>query len=396
MEKNIDIERAITLLKENVVEKNEVEELNISEGLGKILAQELYSSICQPPFSKSAMDGYALNSMDLKSSNEFIIQGYIYAGDNFQEKLLKNHCCRIMTGGKIPDNCDIVIKQEECEKIGDKIKVLNYNLKQKNICYCAEEYEKGNLLIRKGKKLDFIDLGILSAGGVQKIFVKKMIKIALLVTGDEVVEVGKNLEEGKIFDANGMLLKNRLEELGYPITFMEYLKDDELKIKEKIKEIAKDVDLIITTGGVSVGDKDIFHNIYTDKEFQRIFWRVNLKPGTPVMFGKFENTPILSLSGNPFASLVTFELLGRVLISLIQGDEKIIPKKISTKINSDFLKSSDKKRFVRGKYDFTTLEIPKGLHTSSSLINLQDCNVLVEIPPNKILKSGDNVEIWIL
>lgn len=395
MEKNIDIERALELLEKNIAEKQCIEEIEISRALGKILAQNVYSTISQPPFSKSAMDGYALNSADLDNCSEFTIQSIIYAGDGGEKNILKNHCYRIMTGGKIPENCDIVIRQEDCERAGEKIKILKYNIAQRNICYKGEEYKENSLLLKKNKKLNYIDLGILSSAGINKINVKKDIKIALLITGDEVVKSGLELEDGKIFDANGMLLKSRLQELGYSVVFMEYFGDDENKIKNTIDTLVKnEIDLIITTGGVSVGEKDIFHNVYQDIE--RIFWRVNLKPGTPVMFGKVGKIPILSLSGNPFASLVTFEIFARKIISILQGDKDILPQKIIAVIDSDFFKKSDKLRFIRGEYKFNTLKIPQGLHTSSSLINLQNCNVLVEIPANEIIKKGDEVRIWVL
>jgi molybdopterin molybdotransferase len=192
-----------------------------------------------------------------------------------------------------------------------------------------------------------------------------------------------------------MLLTQRLKELGYEVDIFEYLEDDALKLAQRLKELVSKVDVIITTGGVSVGEKDIFHEAIDLAGGEKIFWRVNLKPGTPALFSLIDSCPVLSLSGNPFAACVTFEILGRTLLGFLQKDSLLPLKRNSGALLSDFSKGGDKRRFVRGKFCNGKIEIPDGLHSSYALGSMKGCNVLVEIPSGSNgVKSGDEVVIW--
>lgn len=370
MKKNIEIEEAFKIFESSVKDIG-IEKISISKGLGYILAEDIFSPINQPPFSKSAMDGVTLNSKNLKENFKFTIKSTVYAGDNCSISLGSNEIHRIMTGAKLPPDCDIVIPQEYCSFQGSEVVIQKYGKKGDNICFLGEDFQRGELLLKKGEKLDYISLALLSSIGVTEIQVYKKIKIALIITGDEISNPWESLKEGKIFDSNGMLLTQRL------------------------KELASKVDVIITTGGVSVGEKDIFHEAIDLAGGEKIFWRVNLKPGTPALFSLIDSCPVLSLSGNPFAACVTFEILGRTLLGFLQKDSLLPLKRNSGALLSDFSKGGDKRRFVRGKFCNGKIEIPDGLHSSYALGSMKGCNVLVEIPSGSNgVKSGDEVVIW--
>lgn len=394
MKYNIEIEESYEIFKEYTTNLM-IKDIDISNGLGYILAEDIYSPINQPPFSKSAMDGIVLKFENLKNNLKFHLKDSIYAGDDYLPEIKSNEVCKIMTGAKIPKGCDIVIPKEHCKFEKDMVIVEKIGRQWQNICFLGEDFKKGDLLLRKGDKLDYINLAILSSVGITKIRVYEKIKIALLVSGDEIVSPWKKLESGKIYDSNGMLLTQRLKELGYEITIFQYLEDEANKVAKQLIDIANKVDLIITTGGVSVGDKDIFHEAITLSEGEKIFWRVNIKPGTPVLFSKLRNCPILSLSGNPFAACVTFEVLGRFLISVIQNDKELFLKKNRAILLNDFPKGGNKRRFVRGKYIDGKVAIPDGLHSSYALGNLRGCNLLIDIPCGSSgVKKGDEVTVW--
>lgn len=394
MKKNIEIEEAFKIFESSVKDIG-IEKISISKGLGYILAEDIFSPINQPPFSKSAMDGVTLNSKNLKENFKFTIKSTIYAGDNCSISLGSNEIHRIMTGAKLPPDCDIVIPQEYCSFQRREVVIQKYGKKGDNICFLGEDFQRGELLLKKGEKLDYISLALLSSIGVTEIQVYKKIKIALIITGDKISNPWESLKEGKIFDSNGMLLTQRLKELGYEVDIFEYLEDSTLKLAQRLKELASKVDVIITTGGVSVGEKDIFHEAIDLAGGEKIFWRVNLKPGTPALFSLIDSCPVLSLSGNPFAACVTFEILGRTLLGFLQKDSLLPLKRNSGALLSDFSKGGDKRRFVRGKFCNGKIEIPDGLHSSYALGSMKGCNVLVEIPSGSNgVKSGDEVVIW--
>ena len=183
MKKNIEIEEAFKIFESSVKDIG-IEKISISKGLGYILAEDIFSPINQPPFSKSAMDGVTLNSKNLKENFKFTIKSTVYAGDNCSISLGSNEIHRIMTGAKLPPDCDIVIPQEYCSFQGREVVIQKYGKKGDNICFLGEDFQRGELLLKKGEKLDYISLALLSSIGVTEIQVYKKIKIALIITGD--------------------------------------------------------------------------------------------------------------------------------------------------------------------------------------------------------------------
>ena len=212
-----------------------------------------------------------------------------------------------MTGAMLPQGCDCVLRQEDTD-LGNPVRIYASLPPYKNYVYQGEDYRTGSLLLPAGTRLDAAALGVLASAGLTEVAVRRRPKVGLLTTGDEVVEAGQPLPPGKIYGSNGALLTARLTELGIP-SLCRHAADSPAAVAKAMEGMLADCDLLITTGGVSVGDKDIFHQALPLLGAERVFWKVDLKPGTPAMFSRYKGKPILSLSGNPFAAFTTFELL---------------------------------------------------------------------------------------
>lgn len=324
MKFRIELEEAVSIMEENIHEIYEIEEVPLKEADGRVLGEDIYAPVNNPPFDRSPLDGYALIAEDSRNADKdnpvkLKVIDEVFAGGYSEKVLNHGEAVRIMTGAKLPKGCDAIIKQEDTNEGMDIVEIYGQLKKYDNYCFEGEDVKKGTLLMKKGDLLSYIHIGILSGMGYDKVRVKRTVKAALLVTGDEVGVPGKPLDEGKIYDSNMHIFNARLNGLGIDVTVCEIIGDDYKVVGDKIKEVIDDVDIIITTGGVSVGKKDILHEALPYIGAETLYWKVNLKPGTPAMFSIYKNKPVLSLSGNPFASLATFELLGRPILAKMSG-----------------------------------------------------------------------------
>ncbi len=398
MKKFVELDEAIELMKNYSCSIEETELIPLKEANGRILAENIYALLPQPIFSKSAVDGYALNYKDTISASQsapikMSVKENIYAGDYSDYEIKHNEAVRIMTGARVPKSCNCVIRLEDTND-SDDLAIYVEAKENQNICIQGEDFEKGEELLSKDIKLDYITLAIISSIGKNEVLVYKKLKIALCVTGDEVVFPGRELKPGKIYDSNTMLISQRLKVLGYDCDTY-HIHDDIEECRNTLSDLSKKYDLIITTGGVSVGRKDILHDAL--KEEEKKFWKVRLKPGTPALFSVMNETPILSLSGNPFACLTTFELLGRNLISYMQKDELLKPVSTKAVMENCFNKKSSRRRFVRAIYHQGKVLILSGMHSSNELKSLIGCNALIDIPnKSDVLKENDEVTVWLL
>lgn len=397
MKSFISLEEAIEILNENI-EKLEEEEINIVDALNRIVSKNIYSKINNPPFNKSAMDGYALNYEDGFLNNELKVIDKVFAGNYSEEVLTKNTCIRIMTGAPIPSGANCVVKQEDVELINNNI-ILKKTLKEyENVCLEGEDIKKDSLIVNSGKKLDYADIGLLASTGIEKIKVYRKPKIAFLSTGDEVVDITSNLGYGKIYNSNKYSIISRLKELNYEIDNINHINDDFNEIGNFINNISKEIDIIITTGGVSVGEKDLLKEAVKSINGERIFWKVNIKPGSAMLFSKVNNKPVISLSGNPTAALTTFELLVKPVLERLKGKDIIEIKREKAILKGEFKKVANKKRYLRGHYyieDFKQYvyitQTKSGNGILSSAIN---SNCIIEINENNEIKQdGDIVSI---
>ena len=373
------------------------EVLPLNLALGRTLAVDITAPLDQPPFDRSPLDGYALRSADLAGVDRdhpavLEVVDTLYAGDNAKIPVKPGQAVRIMTGAMLPPGCDCVVPQEQTDR-GAPVKVFVSLKPRQNYIYQGEDYRKGSLLLKKGTRLDAAALGVLSSAGLTEAEVYRRPKVGLLTTGDEVVSSGTPLPAGKIYGSNQMLLAARLTELGFE-SESAHQSDDPASVAEAMKELLKSCDMLITTGGVSVGDKDIFHQALPLLGAEQVFWRVDLKPGTPAMYSTYRGKPILSLSGNPFAAFTTFELLARPLLAALSGEGG--PRWGEGVLDTPFPKASPKRRFIRGRYEAGHITLPEG-HSSGLLASLVGCNCLAELPAGSPpAEAGQKVRILLL
>ncbi|WP_042272836.1 molybdopterin molybdotransferase MoeA [[Clostridium] dakarense] len=398
MKSFISLEEAIEILNSNT-RPLEVEEVDLINGINKTLAQDIYSKINNPPFDKSAMDGYAIISEDtLNTKVKLKVIGTVYAGESSANEVTKNTAIKIMTGAPIPKGANAVVKQEDVN-IYDKFIEINKAVKRnQNICFEGEDITKGILLVNKHKKLNYADIGIIASSGINKIKVYKKPKIAFISTGDEVLDINENLTEGKIYNSNKYSILSRIHELGYDVVGINHAKDSSQNIGSIINEFSRNANLIITTGGVSVGEKDLLKDAMDYIGAEKLFWKVTIKPGSAVLCSKLNNTIIISLSGNPIASLTAFELLVRTTLEKLSGKEKIEIKREKAILLGSFSKKSPQKRFIRGKIVYNEgrqyvamTQIKSGNGILSSTI---DSNCLIEVEKgNTGVEEGTLVDI---
>ena len=371
--------------------------LPLERALGRTLAADVAAPLDQPPFDRSPLDGYALRSADLAGATRdrpavLEVVDTVYAGDEARIPVGPGQAVRLMTGAMLPPGCDCVVPQEDTDR-GDPVSVFVSLKPFQNYVYQGEDYRKGALLLEKGTRLDAASLGVLAGAGLTEAEVYRQPRVGLLTTGDEVVSPGTALPAGKIYGSNQMLLAARLAELGFE-TETAHRGDDPAAVAEAMRELLETCDVLLTTGGVSVGDKDIFHQALPLLGAERIFWRVNLKPGTPAMYSVYEGKPILSLSGNPFAAFTTFELLARPLLAALSGEEA--PRWGEGVLDTPFPKASPRRRFIRGQYENGHITLPEG-HASGMLASLVGCNCLAELPAGSPpAEAGTRVRILLL
>ncbi|MDK0617689.1 molybdopterin molybdotransferase MoeA [Clostridium perfringens] len=403
MKKFIALEEALEILNKNTKAlKSEV--VSIKDSLKRVLYGDVKSKINNPPFNKSVFDGYAFKSEDSKGTSkenpiELKIVDEIFAGMWPEIEIKSGEAIRIMTGAPIPVGADCVLKQEETERHGDLVKIFKEMKANENISFMGEDIKIGETLIKKGKRLDYADLGIMASSGISEIIVYKKPKVSIISTGDEVCDINSTLKPGKIYDSNLYSLSARIEELGYNLFSMEHVGDNILKIGEAIEKAFEKSDIVFTTGGASVGEKDLMQKVSESIGFERLFWKIKIKPGSAVVCSKREEKILISLSGNPNAALTTFELLGKSVLKKLEGEEENINIKREKGVLMDsFNKKSPQRRFLRGNiiYDekgakVYITQIKSGNGILSSLLN---ANCLIEIEKgNEGLNRGEVVNI---
>lgn len=399
----ITLEQAVELVRENCSRLLEKERKPVREAGGRILAEDVYSELDNPPFPRSPVDGYAVRAEDLKGADrehpaKLKVCGCIYAGEDGQSrKIGKGQAMRIMTGAPFPEGSDTAVKQEDTDYGEDMVSVYREQKAFDNYCFQGEDYRRGERILSGGTCLTFAEQGILSGLGHTHISVYKKPVIYVFTTGDELCPPGTALRPGKIYDSNGTMVSARLKELGVEPYAVSHIADNEDAMAETLREACRHGDVIVTTGAVSVGKKDIMHQALELLGAEKIFWRVALQPGTPTIFSVYEGTPILSLSGNPFGAMANVELLLRPMLSKMTGDDRLEMERRRGIFEDTFPKKSRMRRFVRAIFRDGKVSLPRGIFSSGAMGTLRGCNCLLDIPPGSHpLEKGEQVTVWML
>ncbi|HEN9691041.1 TPA: molybdopterin molybdotransferase MoeA [Acinetobacter baumannii] len=391
----ISVDEAIELISNRPKKLGSIQQ-SLQNSLSRYLAKEIYSEINLPSFSQSAVDGYALccYAEDL-NNQKFQVTGEIRAGSESHDILSGGQAVRIFTGGKIPEGTTHVARQEIVEVVSAQEISLTEHIRPKaDIRFTGEEIQQGQLLAQVGHFLNIGSLAALSMAGVQTVDVYRAPKVAVLITGDEVAETAEDLAEGKIFDANGPLLKAWFEDYGLDIELI-HVADEADQVTHYFNQLKDSHDVVITTGGVSVGDYDFVRPCAFEVGFEQIFWKVKQKPGKPLFFAEYHNSQtrhscyLLGLPGNPAAVYVAMQVYGKSLLDALQGNRHG-PEWFTAILEHD-LKEDARERFLRmyAYFDAGQLKVKSlAKQQSHMLSNLMQANSLVRIPANTKLASG--------
>lgn len=395
----ISIDEALVLIQmqPNVLK---VETLPLVDCLNRYLAQAVYSAVNLPSFSQSAVDGYAINtSLEHLQDAIFEVIGEIKAGSDAEYQLLDGQAIRIFTGGKTPKGTTHVARQEivEIEK-NSKIRLVEHIKPQADIRFTGEEVKSGQQLADIGQKINIGALAALSMAGVQTIDVYRVPKVAVVITGDEVAETPEDLHAGKVFDANGPLLKAWFKDYGLHVEVLHIADEAEL-VTQCFEHLKQQYDVIISTGGVSVGDYDFVRPCAFETDFEQIFWKVKQKPGKPLFFAKYTSQDqanhacyLLGLPGNPAAVYVSMQIYGKALLDALQNQRQGM--QWFSAVLTHELKSDARERFLRmhAYFEQGQLKLQSlAKQQSHMLSNLMHANCLVRIPAQIKLEAGQTV-----
>ncbi len=306
-----------------------LETVALLDAVGRVLAHDIRSPINVPPKDNSAMDGYALRLNEANDQGQWQVVATRLAGDASELFVLPGEAVRIMTGAEVPDGADTVIMQEEIEREGDLIRLSSANgvadhRVAENIRPVGNDISEGHTIVSKGTRIDASHLGLIASVGIDQVTVYRRPKVAVISTGDELVEPGNPLPAGTIYNSNRYFLLPMLQKLGCEVTDYGTLEDDKALFERTFSEAAKSADFVITTGGVSVGDADYVKQVLDDLG-NIDFWKVAIKPGKPFACGRLSKNDsdqvgyLLGLPGNPVSAIVTFMLLARPAIQQFSG-----------------------------------------------------------------------------
>lgn len=376
------------------------EKLHLRDTLGRILADDIMSPFNVPGYNNSAMDGYALNCADLQSEiiHEFSIAGTAYAGKSFKGTCQTGECIRIMTGAPIPDGTDTVVMQEHAEALNDNcVRIGNIHKAGQNIRLKGEDIPQDSVVLKKNRQIVPSDLGVLASLGIGEVNVRRRVRVAFFSTGDELRSIGETLNDGEIYDSNRYSLYGMLAKLGCEILDMGVVRDDPDALREAFQNASTMADVVITSGGVSVGDADYIKPVLDDIG-EINFWKIAMKPGRPLTFGKLDNALFFGLPGNPVAVMVSFyQFVQPALHYLAQGEE-YMPHTVKAICTTPLRKRPGRFEFKRGYFspqDNGKFEVRKAGHQGSGILtSMSHANCFILLPEDsQDIGKGDHVII---
>jgi len=346
---SLSFEQALQRIQESIQPIKGKKNVTIREAAGHILADDVTSPLDVPPFINSAMDGYAIHSSDIPQSGDktLTIIGKSFAGAPFDGKVNAGETVRIMTGAVVPEGTDTVVMQEHAEVDGNQIKIGGEHKAKQNVRNPGDDFFSGDTIIKAGERLSPAKLGLLASVGVTEFKVVRKPVVAFFSTGDELKGVGQPLAPGDIYDSNRYILFGMLEKMGVDCIDMGVVADIKEEIEETLQEAANIADLVITSGGASVGEAD-FIKIILDEIGEVGFWKIAMKPGKPLAFGHINNTVFFGLPGNPVSAMATFYQFVQPSLKLLEGELIEEPIRLIAKCTNKIKKRPGRKDFQRG------------------------------------------------
>jgi molybdopterin molybdotransferase len=403
--------------------------LKLEEASGRILAEDIVASVTLPPFDNSAMDGYAVRAEDIltgdlpagQAGRTLQVIGEVQAGEITETVVQPGQAIRIMTGAPIPEGADAVVPQEMVESNGNQVKVLKEVQVGDHIRPAGEDVMPGTLLMKKGRKINPADIGVLASLGFENIKVSEKPTVAILATGDELLEIGDPLEPGKIRNSNMYALSSLFRSYGANPLNLGIARDKKEDLEEKLLPITNNqlpvTDILVTIGGVSVGDYDFVQEVLKNLGMEVLFWKVAVKPGKPLLFGKINHrrdaedaeidldkvskTLVFGLPGNPVSTMVTSELFIKPALLKMMGRKDWKPSFVKSILRGKGLKQKEGREVyvtsITEYQDGRFVSTPTSAQGSGLLTSISNANSLIKMGMDvKGFEVGDEVEVLLL
>lgn len=376
---------------------SEIEACKIENAYGRVLAEHIISPVNVPQYTNSAMDGYAIRSDDV-DRDSYQVVAEVMAGHAYDQPLQVGQAVKIMTGAPTPLNGDTVVMREQASQEGDKVTFNGAHIKAgQNVRQAGEDLTIGSDVFTAGTRLASPEMGMIASLGFGEANVFRKLKVAVFSTGDEVQAPGTEQKANSIYDSNRFTIMGMLEKLGCEILDFGILEDNEQLMIEALENASAQADVVMTSGGVSVGDAD-YIKLALDKLGQIDFWRINMRPGRPLAFGQINNKPFFGLPGNPVAVMVSFINFVEPALRKMQGEQGWKPLKVKAIATENLRSRQGRTEFSRGIYeldDTGRLTVrTTGKQGSGILRSMSEANCLIEISPAiDTVKAGESVTI---
>ena len=377
----------------------DMEKIAIRDALNRVLAEDIHSRVNVPSGMNSAMDGYAVNSGDIPANGvkELKVIGTSWAGRPFRGSVNAGNCVRIMTGAIMPKNTDTVIIQEDVERLDDVIRIDNSTKRGENVRQAGEDIKEGERVLTAGSRLNPADIGLIASLGIGEVRVARKLRVAFFSTGDELRSIGEPLEEGCVYDSNRYTLHGMLSRMGIEIIDMGVVRDEKDALETAFRSAAASADIVITSGGVSVGEADFVREILA-KVGQVEFWKVAMKPGRPLAFGKVGKAYFFGLPGNPVSVMVTFYQFVQPALRLLSGDRDPEAVTVKARCVSKLKKRPGRIEYQRGilqRDESGQMTVRKtGAQGSGILSSMSQANCFIILPmDNAGVEPGSEVDV---
>ena len=394
----MEAESCEKLLLEAVNGDSRRERISIDDAWGRVCAETVYAPFMVPPFPKSAMDGYAVKAEEIKNAArecpvKLTVAGELCAGDFALYDRKPMTAVRVMTGAPVPEGFDAVVRQEDTDYGQETVSVYRPVAPYTNYCKAGEDITEGQCVVERGVRLTSVHIGLLASLGVAYVEAVKPFQTAVIATGSELCAPGEKLGPGQIYDSISHMLCSSIRREGLALSGAWICADEEELFLSRLREACSKADVVITVGGVSVGKKDIVPLVLKKLGAREIFRGVDIQPGTPTMASILGDTVILSLSGNPYAALAHLGLFFWPLAAKLMGSKDFLPRRETAVFSGEYAKVNKRRRLLRALAAEGHVELPSGIHASSVIHNLADCNCFIDLEAGRCLHQGDTVKI---
>jgi molybdopterin molybdotransferase len=368
--------------------------LSILQAQDRFAAEDYFARLPLPMFDNSAMDGYAVIASDCKPGARLRVVGEQPAGVDRELRVSNGNTVRIFTGAPIPAGADAVLMQEDATRDADEILV---NAKVDPCEFVRQrgcDLSAGQKILSVGEKITAATVALLAAQGFDQIAVGGEVRAAIISTGDELAKPGEKLQPGQIYDSNSILLHALLRRVGAGVASNEQCADDNASLRKAFEAAGRN-EILIVTGGVSVGEHDLVQSTLRELGAKIDIWRVSIKPGKPFLFGRLGNCFVFGLPGNPVSAFVTFLQFVRPAVMKMMGAANVDLPRISARLDVDLTNEGDRAHYLRGRFESGSFA-PIGRQESHALFGLSQSNALLRLAPGESRKRGEmaEVEIW--